>query len=138
LGYILKVNEELVIPNRNLSFLEGAIQPWSKSGGKFNGQSTQLLMLKEVAKKHKFSMNVPVKKMKAEQIKIVLYGADGFEGVVPALERKYFETKSDYVRSEIEKYMTEHVCGTCAGKRLKKEFLSVKVEKKTISMIWFP
>jgi excinuclease ABC subunit A len=132
LGYILKVNEELVIPNRNLSFLEGAIQPWSKSGGKFNGQSTQLLMLKEVAKKHKFSMNVPVKKMKAEQIKIVLYGADGFEGVVPALERKYFETKSDYVRSEIEKYMTEHVCGTCAGKRLKKEFLSVKVEKKNI------
>ena len=132
LGYILKVNDELVIPNRNLSFLEGAIQPWSKSGGKFNGQSAQLLMLKEVAKRHKFSMNVPVKKLKAEHMKIVLYGSDGFEGVIPALERKYFETKSDYVRSETEKYMTEHVCGTCGGKRLKKEFLSVEVEKKNI------
>lgn len=132
LGYILKVNEELVIPNKNLSFLEGAIQPWSKSGGKINGQSAQLLMLKEIAKKHKFSINMPVKKLKNEHINIVLYGTDGFEGVIPSLEKKYFETKSDYVRSEIEKYMTEHVCGTCEGKRLKKEFLSVEVEKKTI------
>jgi excinuclease ABC subunit A len=128
----LKVNEELVIPNKNLSLLEGAIQPWSKSGGKINGQSSQILALKDVAKKHKFSMNVPVKKLSSEDLHIVLYGTDDFEGVIPSLEKKYFETKSDYVRTEIEKYMTEHVCQECQGKRLKKEFLSVEIEDRNI------
>lgn len=132
LGYILKVSEELVIPNKNLSLLEGAIQPWSKSGGKINGQSSQILSLREAAKMYKFSMNVPVKKLDEKHLKVVLYGADGFEGVIPSLEKKYFETKSDYVRAEIEKYMTEHICDECQGKRLKKEFLSVEIQGKNI------
>lgn len=132
LGYILKVNEELVIPNKNLSLMEGAIQPWSKSGGKISGQSAQFLSLKELSKKHRFSLNVPVKKLSAEQLKVILFGADGFEGVIPALEKKYFETKSDYVRAEIEKYMTEHVCEACQGKRLRKEFLAVTFQEKNI------
>ena len=133
LGYILKVNDELVIPNRNLSLSEGAIQPWSKSGGKISGQNSQIMILREVAKKYKFSMNVPVKKLSQQQIDIILYGKDDFEGVIPMLEKKYFETKSDYVRAEIEKYMTEHVCETCGGKRLKKEYLAVEVQGKTIN-----
>jgi excinuclease ABC subunit A len=132
LGYILKVNDELVIPNKNLSLMEGAVQPWNKSGGKISGQSSQLIALKEAAKKYKFSLNVAVKKLSPEQLRVVLYGAEGFEGVIPSLEKKYFETKSDYVRTEIEKYMTEHVCGTCQGKRLKKEFLAVTFQEKTI------
>ncbi|HOF42381.1 MAG TPA: excinuclease ABC subunit UvrA [Candidatus Moranbacteria bacterium] len=132
LGYTLKVNEELVIPNKNLSFAEGAIQPWSKSGGKINGQSSQFLALKEAAKKNRFSLNVPVKKLSDEHLRMVLYGSQDFEGVIPSLEKKYFETKSDYVRAEIEKYMTEHVCQQCQGKRLKKEFLSVEIQGKTI------
>ena len=135
LGYTLKVNEELIIPNKNLSLMEGAIQPWSKSGGKISGQSVQLLTLKNVAKKYKFSMNVPVKKLTATQLQIVLYGNEAFEGVIPALEKKYRETKSDYVRSEIEKYMTAHTCPTCDGKRLKKEFLAVEVQEKTIDIM---
>ena len=132
LGYTLKVNEELIIPNKNLSLIEGAIQPWSKSGGKISGQSVQLLTLKDVAKKHKFSMNVPVKKLSSQQLAIVLYGGNDFEGVIPALEKKYRETKSDYVRTEIEKYMTAYTCPACDGKRLKKEFLAVEVQGKTI------
>lgn len=132
LGYTLKVNEELIIPNRNLSILEGAILPWSKSGGKISGQSSQMLALKEVAKKYRFSLNVPVKKLTAAQLKIVLYGIDGYESVIPLLEKKYLETKSDYVRTEIEKYMTAHVCRVCEGKRLKKEFLAVEVQGKSI------
>jgi excinuclease ABC subunit A len=132
LGYTLKVNEELIIPNKNLSLIEGAIQPWSKSGGKISGQSVQLLTLKDVAKKYKFSMSAPVKKFTDAQLKIVLYGAEGFEGVIPALEKKYLETKSDYVRTEIEKYMSAHTCPTCEGKRLKKEFLAVEIQEKTI------
>ncbi|EKD58649.1 MAG: hypothetical protein ACD_56C00078G0006 [uncultured bacterium] len=132
LGYTLKVNEELIIPNKNLSILEGAIQPWSKSGGKISGQSVQILALKEIAKKYKFSMSAPVKKLTPAQLKIVLYGIDGFESVIPMLERKYMETKSDYVRTEIEKYMTAQTCPACEGKRLKKEFLAVEVQGKTI------
>lgn len=132
LGYTLKVNEELVIPNKNLSILEGAIQPWSKSGGKISGQSSQMLALKEIAKKHKFSLSVPVKKLTAAQLKIVLYGTENYESVIPMLEKKYLETKSDYVRTEIEKYMTAHTCMACEGKRLKKEFLAVEVQGKSI------
>jgi excinuclease ABC subunit A len=132
LGYILKVNPELIIPNKNLSLLEGAIQPWSKSGGKISGPNSQLLVIKEAAKKYKFSMNVPVKKFSPKQLEVVLYGGEGFEGVIPALEKKYLETKSDYLRNEIEKYMTSHVCDLCGGKRLKKEFLSVVVNGKNI------
>jgi len=133
LGYILKVNKELVIPNDNLSLLEGAIQPWSKSGGKISGQNTQILALKEIAKKCKFSMNAPVKKLSQQHLNAVLYGGHEFEGVIPILEKKYFETKSDYVRAEIEKYMTEHICEACGGKRLKKEFLAVEVQGKNIN-----
>ncbi len=77
-------------------------------------------------------MNVPVRKLSAEQLHVVLYGDEGFEGIIPSLEKKYFETRSDYVRSEIEKYMTEHICGSCQGKRLKKEFLAVTVQEKSI------
>ena len=133
LGYILKVNEELVIPNKNLSLMEGAIQPWSKSGGKISGQNSQLMILKDVSKKYKFSMNVPVKKLSEQQLRVVLYGDEEFSGVIPMLENKYFETKSDYVRAEIEKYMTEHVCEACGGKRLKREFLAVEVQGKNIN-----
>lgn len=132
LGYTLKVNEELVIPNKSLSLIEGAIQPWSKSGGQISGQSSQLMVLRDAAKKYKFSVSVPVKKLSETQIKIVLYGNEGFEGVIPALEKKYLETKSEYVRTEIEKYMTANTCSICEGKRLKKEFLAVEIQEKTI------
>ena len=132
LGYILKVNEDLIIPNKKLSLAEGAIQPWNKSGGKISGQGPQFMLLKELSKKYKFSMNVPVRRLSAEQLHVVLYGDEGFEGIIPSLEKKYFETRSDYVRSEIEKYMTEHVCGSCQGKRLRREFLAVTVQEKSI------
>lgn len=67
------------------------------------------------------------------------YNVDGYltkyEGVIPNLERRYKETDSDFIRNEIEKYMTEKICPTCAGKRLKPEFLSVLIEGKSISDI---
>lgn len=133
LGYTLKVNQELVIPNKNLSILEGAIIPWSKSGGKFNGQNGQIISLKEIAKKYKFSLSDPIKKFTAKQLNVLLFGEESFSGVIPALEKKYFETKSEYLRMEIEKYMTARTCEACEGKRLKKEFLAVRIGGKTIN-----
>ncbi|HMN19732.1 MAG TPA: excinuclease ABC subunit UvrA [Candidatus Moranbacteria bacterium] len=132
LGYTLKVNPELVIPNKNLSLAEGAIQPWSKSGGKINGNTGYNAVLRDLGSKLKFSLNMPVKKLSKTHIQAILYGSGAFEGVIPSLERKYSETKSEYVRTEIEKYMTSHICQKCQGKRLRPEYLAVEVGDKTI------
>lgn len=132
LGYTLKVNPELVIPNKNLSLAEGAIQPWSKSGGKINGNTGYNAVLRDLGSKLKFSLNMPVKKLSKTHIQAILYGSGAFEGVIPSLERKYGETKSEYVRTEIEKYMTSHICQKCQGKRLRPEYLAVEVGDKTI------
>lgn len=132
LGYVLKVNPELVLPNKNLSILEGAVLPWSKAGGKINGQGNNLDKLKVAAKKYKFSLNEPVKKFSPKQLEVLMYGSDEFEGVIPGMESKYQETKSDYVRAETERYMTTDPCADCQGKRLKREFLSVMVGDKSI------
>ena len=151
LGVKLRIDPDLVIPNKNLSLAEGAIQPWSKSGGKANSQNGYLPILKTLAIKHRFSVSVPVKKLSPQHLNLVLYGTKdkeilvsddndlggvkktfSFEGVIPNLENKYAETKSDYMRKEIEKYMMSEICPLCEGKRLKKEYLSVLVEGKSI------
>ncbi|MFH0969035.1 MAG: excinuclease ABC subunit UvrA [Patescibacteria group bacterium] len=152
LGVKLKINPDLIIPNKNLSLAEGAIKPWSRTEGKLNSSGSYFSSLKSLADTYGFSVNVPVKKLSTLQMNIVLHGNSNekitqklgeiggiknvtftFEGVIPELERKYQETKSDYVRNEIEKYMITEVCPECQGKRLKKEFLSVLVGEKSIN-----
>jgi excinuclease ABC subunit A len=151
LGYTLKISPELIIPNKNLTLSEGAIQPWSKSGGKINSQTNYLSVLKVLSKVYGIPINVPVKKLSQEHLRIILFGDSNmavsqstrdlggiapvalpFEGVIPGLENKYQETKSDFLRAEIEKYMISQVCPVCEGKRLKKEFLSILVDDKSI------
>lgn len=151
LGRKLKIDPALIIPNKNLSLAEGAIQPWSKSGGKINGQSTYLSVLKALSQKYDFSTDVPVKRMSSESLNIILYGIPGkeinvdigsdlggvrksypFEGVITSLEKRYNESKSDYLRREIERYMIVETCPLCEGKRLKKDYLSVFIEGKSI------
>ncbi|HSX41645.1 MAG TPA: excinuclease ABC subunit UvrA [Candidatus Saccharimonadales bacterium] len=145
LGTKLEVDPELVIPNRRLSVAEGAIRPWSRT----TARVTWYTRLIEAAAKHfGFSIDVPVSQMKPEELRIILYGAGNegitmrgpggrtyhttFEGVVPNLERRYHETDSDFVRREIAKYMAEHQCPVCNGKRLKPEMLAVTVGDKSI------
>jgi excinuclease ABC subunit A len=132
LGYVLRVNEQLVIPNKKLSLIEGAILPWSKSGGKIGSQNNNLLEIKELGKKLGFTLENAIKKIKPEVLNIILHGSGDYIGIIPALEKKYQETKSDYLRTEIEKYMAMHTCQSCQGKRLKKEYLSVTIEGKSI------
>lgn len=132
LGYVLKVNQELIVPNKKLSVAEGAIQPWSKSGGKMSSQNNNVLKLRELGRKIGFSLETPIEKMSVKALSAIMFGAGAFEGVIPSMEKKYQETRSDYLRSEIEKYMTMHICPECQGKRLKKEFLSVKVASHSI------
>lgn len=151
LGYTQKISPDLIVPNKNLSLAEGAIQPWSKSGGKIGSLNNYLSVLRMLGKTYGIPINIPVKKLSSRHLEIILYGDKSFEtpkssldlggvspliipfeGVIPGLEKKYLETKSDFMRSEIERYMISQICPVCEGKRLKKEYLSVLVDEKSI------
>jgi excinuclease ABC subunit A len=145
LGTRLEINAELVIPNPKLTLAEGAIRPWSKTTSRLSWYSR---VLDAVAKEFGFSVNAPVRDLPKKAMDAILYGTGdkkikiedesgyerftSFEGVIPNLERKYKETDSDYMRSEIEQYMRIQKCPTCKGKRLKPEFLSVTIDNLSI------
>jgi excinuclease ABC subunit A len=147
----MELDPNLVLPNRNLTLAEGAVQPWSRSS---TVAAWYMRMLEAVAHKNGFSVNVPVKELSEAQVKTILYGDGGtitlhyqgagghdnkwdttFEGVIPNLERRYRETDSDYVRQEIEKYMAENPCPACQGARLKPESLAVTVDGVNIHRV---
>ncbi len=145
LGTRLEIDSELVIPNKRLTLAEGAIRPWSKTTSRLSWYSR---VLEAVSKEFGFSTNTPVKDLQKKHLDAVLYGTGdkkikiedesgyerftSFEGVIPNLERKYKETDSDYMRSEIEQYMRIQKCPTCKGKRLKPEFLAVTIDERSI------
>ncbi len=137
LGIIKEIDEDLVMPNKNLTLAEGAILAWSKSGGKAGYSGGGIAMLSRIGEKYKFDINTPVKKLSREQLNIIFYGSNDpkipFEGVVNILKKKYNESNFGYMRSDIEKYMVEKICPVCLGKRLRGEFLSVLIQKKSIS-----
>ena len=144
LGTTLEFDPDLLIPNHELSLADGAIVPWSRaaSGDSYYGQ-----VLESVARYAGFSMHTAIKDLRPEQVELLLYGSRGirvpvhyrdkrggqheytlpFEGVIPNLQRRYKETESDYIRMEIERYMSTRPCPTCKGARLKPESLAVTV-----------
>lgn len=152
LGTQLSVDPDLIIPNRALSIAEGAI---SASGwGNIKNDGIAKMYFEALAKKYKFKLNTPVKDLSDEVLEIIFYGTKGekltlnydqprgrgtltqpFEGLVRNLERRYRESASQSVHSEIEQYMSEHSCPTCKGKRLKKEVLAVTVGDKNIDEV---
>ncbi len=135
LGEKLEVDPKLVIPNSNLSLAEGAIFPWAHASHKIGRQGFFWWRLEELAKEYNFSLRAPAKNLPKEKIQLVLYGAGGFEGVIPWLERRYHETDSEYAREEIEQYMVERECEVCHGKRLKPEVLAVTAGNKSIDEV---
>ncbi len=148
LGTELKIDSELVI-NPNLSIAEGGILPWNRLS---STETWFNRIINEVADVKKFSVRVPIKDLSQSAIDMLLNGTGDelyfikgenrqgkqtgfettFEGVMPNLLRRYKETESDYVRSEIEKYMRQELCPVCQGKRLKPEALSVTVNTSSI------
>ncbi len=146
LGRKLEVAPELVIPNKNLSIAEGAIFPWARASHKVGRQSWFWRVLEGVAERYNFSLQEPVKDLPKKAIDVLLYGDGGpvpdrlytsswFEGIVPNLERRYWQTDSEAVREEIKKYMRERRCEKCQGKRLKKEALAVKLAGRSIDQV---
>ncbi len=144
LGSQLKVDPGLIVPNENLSILEGAITASGWNNIKSDGISR--MYFEALSKKYKFSLSVPVKELPKSVMDVILYGTKGekltlhydqvrgqgtlnqpFEGIVNNLERRYHETQSDAVRRELEECMTESPCPDCGGKRLRRESLAVTV-----------
>ncbi len=147
LGIKYKIDEDLVIPNRELSINAGAIVAVNTDESN-NITNTEL---NTVASFYGIDLNKPVKDLKKEELNIILYGSkdilefnyssktgntrtkkDYFEGIITNLERRYIETKSAWIREWIEQYMTELECPTCKGARLDSSVLSVLVGKKNI------
>ncbi|KJS50380.1 excinuclease ABC subunit UvrA [Desulfosporosinus sp. BICA1-9] len=141
LGANLVVDIDLMIPNRSLSLADGAIAPWAKSTSNYYPR-----MMQAVAQNLDFEMDTPLKDLTESQWQGLLNGTEtpitfqyqnifdqlktyhtNFEGLIPYFGRRYRESTSDMVRSEIEGYMSEHPCPECQGKRLKPEALAVKV-----------
>ena len=150
LGYKLEVDPDLVIPNKALSITEGAIEAWARTGSVAPWNMSQLESLGEA---YGFATTDPISKLTKRQLNVILRGTKGkripvthrtkrgrtykwntrFEGVLNNLERRYRDTESDYIRSEIERYMSANSCATCAGKKLRPEALAVTIGATNIT-----
>ena len=147
LGFKLKIDEDLIIPNKKLSLNENAIIPLSNMDD-FN---IYRKMLEIVCNHYSIDMNKPIEDLKRKELDIVLYGSpdiltfdfytrsgnhmhrvEAYEGISNNLERRYMETNSSFIREWLERYMTELPCNECSGTRLKSEILNVKIKNKNI------
>ncbi len=148
LGFKMEIVPELVI-DKERSLNQGGIKVWSS-----DEESWSLQYLRSVARKYGLDPDKPLKEATAKQMEVLLYGTGSekiaihyqgqgrevkhiaaFEGVVHNLERRYRETQSEYMRRDIERYMSNRPCGVCHGARLKKESLSVLVGGFNISQL---
>ncbi|SDA72127.1 excinuclease ABC subunit UvrA [Methanobrevibacter millerae] len=148
IGSKMEIDPDLIVPDATLTLNEGAIAPWSKSAKREN---YYYQMLEAVSNYFSFSMDVPFNELPQKYQDTVLYGCNDkipftfkrrnksymvnrrFEGVIPRMERLYLETKSNYSRKYISKFMSDRKCHVCNGKRLRPEVLAVTVGGKSIA-----
>ncbi len=149
LELVLEIDEDLVIPDRTKSIVDGAILPWGE--GSLKEDSWTFSILRALSEKYKFRLDTPVEKLSDKILDILLYGLKGdsikvkyekqgrlmefnhaFEGIINNLKRRYIETNSDYIKNAIENYMNNNPCPGCKGARLKREALSITVGGKNI------
>ncbi len=142
LGYFMSIDEDLIIPNKELTIRQNAIKA---SGWTYSEGSMAQMYFDGMAAHYGFSVDVPVKDLSREALNVILYGTNGekfpvkrpwesgrvhmtdFEGIVNNLERRYRETNSQYMKDEITECMSETECPECHGERLRKEALAVTV-----------
>jgi len=154
LGFKMEFDPDLIVPNPELSIAGGAIvAPGFNQAGNTGTWGGNIIV--HLAKHYKFPLNVPFKKLPIEVRRIILYGNDGeafpteykstsgeprifmhhFEGIIPALARRYRETSSDWSKQHYEAYITNIECDACDGKRLREEILAVTVGGTNIADI---
>lgn len=151
LGFIQKIDPDLIIPDKTLSLNEGAIVPYRKT----DRDSYFYKDIIKLIKRYGYTIDTPLKEYSKEALKMLLYGdygklreieyksgrfgkriiRDKNEGIINSLNRRYFQTNSNYMRSEIEKYMSESICSSCDGKKLNEGSLAVKVGSLSIDDI---
>ena len=151
LGYKMEFDPELIVPDMAKSILQGALVPWGEVKGKYLYH-----ILKGLADFYGFSLDTPFIRLKPKFQEIILYGSgeikipfkyqndeqttywsheNAFEGVINNLKRRYRETKSEYIRQEIQKFMNIGPCPSCEGKRLRPESLNVTIDGFSIADI---
>ena len=157
LGEKIEIDPWKVIPDRSKSIDQGAIVPWSKSlgGGKYPSMNPYYLQqLQRVLRGERVRTSTPIDKMSDDTLDLILYGSDReqkfsyesrsgsvwdykatFEGVINNLQRRYAETSSEYVKEEIEKFMSASICPQCKGARLKPEALAVTIAGRNIDAV---
>ena len=138
----MKIDPKLVVPDPAKPLRGGAIQAWKRGGKSYVIYLRRLL--RRLAEREGFSLDTPFNKLTKSQQKLVLYGEGGdeddryhgsFEGVIPNLERRFHETESEYMKNEINKYMSEQDCLGCHGSRLKPQSLAVTIQGKNVMEI---
>jgi excinuclease ABC subunit A len=154
LGEKIEIDPWKVVPDRSKSIAQGAIVPWSRNMGSGRYPSMNpyyMQQLERVLRRYRVKTSTPIEQLSDEVLDVILYGTDreqtfaytsrggktweyrsSFEGVVNNLQRRYSETSSDYVKEEIEKFMSASVCPSCKGARLKPEALAVTVGGRNI------
>ncbi len=154
LGIKQEIDPDLLIPDKELSFNDGAIvaMEWndSREQGKYYWQ-----MLSAAARAYHVDLDTPVGELPEEKLNVILYGTGGkevemdlrgsddrrttlrttFEGVIPNLMRRFRETQSEYIRSKIQEYMSDQPCPDCKGERLRPESLAVTVDDHNIMQV---
>ena len=139
LGIKLEFDPDLVVPDRNKSINAGAIEAWKRGGRGYILYYRWLI--RELAAALDFDLDTPFKKLPREIQKAVLYGTEEhaggkpFEGVIPHLERLFRQTESEYLKTEIHRFMSTLPCPECNGARLKKEALSVTIHGRNIAQV---
>lgn len=144
IGSRLVVDPELVVTDQDLTIREGAVVPWARAGTMTPWYAS---ILAAIATKYGFSIDTPIKDLAHEHLEVIMHGAaedtvdvrhvakngrvfrfpQQFEGIIASLERRHRDTESDYVRSELERYMTALPCVKCNGQRLRHEALSILI-----------
>ncbi len=152
LGTIMKVDEDLVVPDKSRSLAQGAVHVNGWNSGSTDSWGSQYF--KGMAKHYGFDMDTPFSGLDRKVQEKILYGTNSerfevdysseygqgtflnrFEGIIPNLERRYMQTDSDMMKTEIEKYMTTLLCPVCNGTRFKPEPLAVKLGNKNIAQL---
>jgi excinuclease ABC subunit A len=148
IGTQLEIDADLVIPDRDRSVADGALVPWSRMP---TDASWRMKILEAIFAAHGWDIRLPVRDLPPEAVDHILHSAKEekvviayrhergentyaatFEGLITNLERRFRETDSEYIKTELQKYMVARPCPTCGGKRLRPEALGVTIEGRNI------
>jgi len=149
LGSLMELDEDLIIPNKELSIMEGAIATWGE--GRLKEDSWTYAILQALSHEYDIDLNKPVKELSREELDLILYGTNGkklnvtyirdgvktqynyaYDGEINSLKRRYIETNSNDMKAYIEQFMGNNTCPKCKGARLNKEALAVLIGDKNI------